>query len=56
MVALKRENANHGSGSPVWKQERRGGIETPQGPQAIGADAVKQERRGGIETLEDCCQ
>jgi len=32
------------------KQERRGGIETPAGPDSSSCSSWKQERRGGIET------
>ena len=50
VVALKRIKRLRTVESNVWKQERRGGIETRKGRRAATGPTRKQERRGGIET------
>ena len=50
MVALKRSSAASCWSRAPQKQERRGGIETGDGPEIACHLAGKQERRGGIET------
>ena len=50
MVALKRGPAGPGGPSLRRKQERRGGIGTPQDRGQAVSPSRKQERRGGIET------
>ena len=53
MVALKHKSWASSWALFIWKQERRGGIETSLPPLETPRAAWKQERRGGIETEDN---